>query len=156
MVMEWKLSDKQRQDLIQRHRKERDGRVRDRIKAVLAYDDGYSYTEIARILLLDDETIRRHIDDYQQENKLSTNNGGSRGKLTDSESCELIEHLAEITYLYVKDICHYVKEGYQKKYSISGMTKWLQGNGFSYKKPHPVPAKADQEQQKNLSVFMKI
>ena len=48
MVMEWKLNGKQRQDLIQRHRKERDGRVRDRIKAVLAFDDGYSYTEIAR------------------------------------------------------------------------------------------------------------
>lgn len=41
--------------------KERDKRLCDRIKAVLAYDDGYSYAEISRILLLDDETIRRHI-----------------------------------------------------------------------------------------------
>ena len=110
MVMEWKLNGKQRQDLIQRHRKERDGRVRDRIKAVLAFDDGYSYTEIARILLLDDETIRRHINDYQQDNKLTTNNGGSDGKLSDCETRELIEHLAEVTYLYIKDICRYVKQ----------------------------------------------
>jgi predicted ArsR family transcriptional regulator len=53
-----------------------------RIKAVLAYDDGYSYSEIARILLLDDETIRRHIADYLKEEKLDTNNGGSDSKLT--------------------------------------------------------------------------
>ncbi len=87
------LTSTERQKLIVRHRKERDARVRDRIKAVLAYDEGYSYSEIARILLLDDETIRRHIDDYQREKKLSTANGGSNAKLSDKETRELIEHL---------------------------------------------------------------
>ena len=101
--MEWKLTDKQRQDLIQRHRQERDKRICDRIKAVLAFDDGYSYSEIARLLLLDDETIRRHINDYQQENKLMTHNGGSNGKLNDRETQELIKHLAEVTYLPLRD-----------------------------------------------------
>ena len=62
--MERKLTPQQRERLLKSHRKERDKRVCDRIKAVLAYDDGYSYSEIARILLLDDETIRRHIDEY--------------------------------------------------------------------------------------------
>jgi transposase len=151
--MEWKLTEKQRKDLIQRHRQERDKRICDRIKAVLAFDDGYSYTEIAHILLLDDETIRRHIDDYQRENKLSTNNGGSAQKLTIQEAHELIEHLAEITYLYVKDICHHVKQRYSKEYSISGMTKWLHANSFSYKKPHAVPAKANKEQQQKFLDF---
>lgn len=148
--MEKMLTLKERETLIQRHRKERDGRIRDRIKAVLAYDDGYSYSEIARILLLDDETIRRHIDDYFKENKLSTASGGSVSKLTDGELCELTEHLQEITYLYVKDICHYVWQVYGKKYSISGMTKLLHTLNFCYKKPHGVPAKADKDQQKNF------
>lgn len=148
--MEKILTSKEREKLIQRHRKERDGRVRDRIKAVLAYDDGYSYSEIARILLLDDETIRRHIDDYQREKKLKTMNGGSDSKLTNEESRELIGHLKEITYLYVKDICQYVRLTYRKKYSISGMTKWLHTNNFGYKKAHGVPAKADREKQENF------
>ena len=148
--MEQKLTDKQRQDLILLHRQERDKRICDRIKAVLAFDDGYSYSEIARILLLDDETIRRHINDYQQENKLATHNGGSDGKLSGLETRTLIEHLAEVTYLYAKDICRYVKLQYNKQYSVSGMTKWLHANNFSYKKPHAVPAKADQEQQKRF------
>lgn len=153
--MEKKLTSKEREKLILRHRKERDKRVCDRIKAVLAYDDGYSYSEIAKILLLDDETIRRHIEDYLAKKKLSTNNGGSEGKLTDHESRELITHLSEITYLYVKDICQYVKQYYKKKYTVSGMTKWLHANEFCYKKPHGVPAKADKEQQKKFISFYK-
>lgn len=146
--MEKLLTTKEREKLIARHRKERDKRVCDRIKAVLLFDDGYSYTEIARILLLDDETIRRHIDDYQLKNKLSTANGGSDSKLSDNETRELTDHLQEITYLYVKDICHFVREQYGKEFTVSGMTKWLNAHDFCYKKPHAVPAKADREQQK--------
>jgi transposase len=141
------LSKKERGDLIRRHRQERDGRVRDRIKAVLAHDDGYNYSEIARILLLDDETVRRHIEDYRRENKLSPENGGSEALLTGEEAKELIEHLQEITYLYVKDICQYVKKTYGVCYSISGMRKWLHVNNFCYKKPHGVPAKANKQRQ---------
>lgn len=148
--MEKIFTPKEREKLIQRHRKERDKRICDRIKAVLLHDDGYSYSEIAKILLLDDETIRRHIKDYLKHLKLNPENGGSAGKLDQSESRELIDHLSEVTYLYVKDICAYVKKTFKKKYTISGMTKWLHANEFCYKKPHGVPAKANKEQQKKF------
>lgn len=141
------LLKKERLDLIRRHRQERDRRLCDRIKAVLAYDDGYNYSEIARILLLDDETIRRHIEEYRQENKLLPENGGSEALLTKEETKGLINHLQEVTYLYVKDICQYVKRTYGIRYSISGMTKWLHTHHFCYKKPHGVPAKADKRKQ---------
>lgn len=144
------LTIKERENLLDAHRRERDGRIRDRIKTVLAYDDGYSYTEIARILLLDDETIRRHIKDYFKHKKLQPENGGSDSKLSESESQQLIMHLREKTYLYVKDICAYVKQIYQKTYSLSGMTKWLHHQGFRYKKPHGVPAKANQATQQEF------
>jgi transposase len=144
------ITSKERQNLILRHRKERDGRIRDRIKAVLLHDKGYSTSEIAAILLLDDETIRRHIEDYFKNKKLITENGGSAGKLNQAESRKLIAQLSEITYLYVKDICTYVKKAFKKKYSVSGMTKWLHANNFCYKKPHAVPAKANREQQKTF------
>jgi transposase len=148
--MEKILTSKERQNLIARHRKERDKRICDRIKAVLAYDDGYTYSEIAKILLLDDETIRRHIDDYLKNKKLNPENGGSVEKLNQLQSRRLIQHLSEVTYLYVKDICAYVQTTFKKKYSISGMTKWLHANGFCYKKAHAVPAKASREQQKKF------
>jgi transposase len=139
-----------RNELIKQHRHERDKKVCDRIKAVLAYDDGYSCSEIAKFLLLEDTTVGRHIEDYLRENKLSLESGGSDSKLSTHETKELCKHLSEITYLYVKDICTYVWKQYHKKYSISGMTKWLHAQGFCYKKAHAVPAKADREQQKKF------
>ena len=148
--MERILTSKEREKLIQRHRKERDKRICDRIKAVLAYDDGYNYSEIARILLLDDETIRRHVEDYQRDYKLKIASGGSDSKLNNKETSELVEHLREITYLHVKDICQFVFRLYGKSYSISGMTKWLHAHHFCYKKAHGVPAKADRERQEKF------
>src|SRR5690242_3168164 len=145
--MERKLTPKERERLMKSHRKEREGRTRDRIKAVLALDDGYSYSEVARILLLDDETIRRHVKDYFSNKKLKPKSGGSDSHLNEKESMELRAHLQERTYCYVKEICIYVKHRFHKNYSISGMRKWLHGNDFRYKKPHGVPAKADKVKQ---------
>jgi len=150
-----RLSSQERADLQRRHKKERDKRICDRIKAVLACDDGYSYSEIARILLLDDETIRRHVEGYFSSHKLKPENGGSSSYLNQSETAILKAHLRETTYLYVKDICAYVKTKFQKSYSVSGMTKWLQSNNFRYKKPHGVPAKADSEKQEAFVDYYK-
>ena len=35
------------------------------------FDNDYSYTEIAEALLVDDETVRRHVDDYLEAVKLA-------------------------------------------------------------------------------------
>ncbi len=154
--MEKIVTLKEREKLVQRHRQERDKRICDRIKAVLLRDDGYSYSEIGRILLLDDETIWHYIEAYLKHQKLTPENGGSKGKLDQSESQKLIAHLSEVTYLEVKDICVYVKNTFRKKYTLSGMTKWLHANGFCYKKPHPVPAKANKEQQEEFIQHYRI
>ncbi|MCP4474571.1 MAG: helix-turn-helix domain-containing protein [Gammaproteobacteria bacterium] len=107
------------------HKTSRDSREKDRIKAVLAYDDGYSYSEIARLLLIDDETVRRHIEDYISKKKTKTENGGSDRLLNEVEQIELSRHLEEVTYLDVKSICAYVKSIHQIAYSPSGMRQLL-------------------------------
>jgi transposase len=141
------LTAKQRDYLKRKHKQERDKRICDRIKAVLAYDEGYSYTEVAEILLLDDKTIRRYVSDYLKKTKLKADHKGSRSKLDDEQSQQLVEHLLEHTYLYVKSICHYVELEFGVTYSVRGMTHWLHAQGFCYKKPHGVPAKADAQLQ---------
>jgi predicted ArsR family transcriptional regulator len=75
-----------RKQLIRQHKGERAGRIRDRIKAVLLYDKDYTYSDIAKILLLDDETVRRHIADYEQDEKLHTENGGSKSQLDEAQT----------------------------------------------------------------------
>jgi len=53
------------------HDTNRDGRVRDRIKAVLLGSKGWSTTMITQALRLHETTICRHIDDYVSKNKLA-------------------------------------------------------------------------------------
>jgi hypothetical protein len=60
------LSDEERTQLKTQHKKERDGRIRDRIKAVLLCDKGWSIPQIAEALLLSDDAIREHIFEYRE------------------------------------------------------------------------------------------
>ena len=142
------LNTEERDKLKKLHKKERDGRVRDRIKAVLLYDKGWTLMQIAEALLLSDDAIRKHIKEYKFYKKLKPENGGSKEKLSFKQSEKLIKHLQSHTYLYTKDIVIYVKSSYGISYSISGMCYWLKRNGFSYKKPSIVPGKANKEIQK--------
>lgn len=142
------LTNEQRQTLLYRHRGERDRRVADRIKAVLLRDDGLSYEQIARVLFLSDEAIRKHIEEFLQEAKLKPENGGSEPKLDNKQTQELLAHLDNNLYVDVRDICDYVWTNFGESYSRSGMTQWLGRNGFSYHKPAAAPAKADAEKQK--------
>ena len=137
------LTAEERASLHRQHKKERDGRVRDRIKAVLLRDKGWTWMQIADALLLSEEILRQHLKEFQASRKLKPENGGSREKLSSKQSKQLIDHLEKHTYLYVKDIAVYVKSAWGTEYSISGMTDWLHRNRFSYKKPSLVPGKAN-------------
>ena len=118
------------------------------LKPFCLYDKGWSNKQIAEVLLLDDETVRLHIDDYKSSCKLKPENGGSEEKLAEGQKQKLLTHLEEHTYLYVKDIVAYVKAIFNIEYTIPGMTHYLKMHGFSYKKPAIVPGKANLEAQK--------
>ena len=141
------LSKEERENLKAKHRLERDRRVCDRIKAVLLYDKGWSYEEIAEALLLSSTGIKNHILEYESAKKLTPEGGGSIEKLDTKHAQELIDHLDGHTYLYVKDILLYVKSRWQIDYTVAGMTAWLKRHRFSYKKPSLVPGKANREEQ---------
>jgi hypothetical protein len=58
------LTSLQRSSLLALHRKERDGRVRDRIKAVLLYDDGWTPPKIIIAILVLGRLIEINIQKY--------------------------------------------------------------------------------------------
>jgi transposase len=134
-------------ELLARHRTERDGRIKDRIKAVLLRDKGYSYEEIADALLISDEGVRGHVEDYLREAKLAPANGGSEPRLDREQTEKVLAHLEEKTYLYVREIIAWVVENLGMEYSVAGMTAWLKRQNFSYHQPAATPAKADWEAQ---------
>ena len=145
--MKIKLTAEHKKELEARHRLERDGRVRDRIKAVLLKSEGWTTTMISQALRLHVDTVGQHLQEWQEEQKLKPNNGGSQSKLNKQQSQQLVQHIEETLYTKVYDICVYVARTFQVQYSVSGMTKWLKAQGFRYKYPKIMPAKADAGQQ---------
>jgi transposase len=151
------LNDQKRTQLKIQHKQERDGRIRDRIKAVLLYDEGWSPQQIAKVLLISDQAVRDHVEDYKASNKLNPESGGSEERLSKEQANQLETHLREHTYLYVKDIIAYVQATFGETYTVPGMRTWLQRHGFSYKKPAVVPGKANREQQEKwLAEYEKL
>ncbi len=45
--------------------------------------------------MLDEETISQHVEDYKEKKKLKPENGGSKSKLSDDQSQELIQHVEQ-------------------------------------------------------------
>jgi len=151
------LNDKERAQLKLQHKQEHDRRICDRIKAVLLHDKGWSPQQIAEALLISDQAVRNHIEDYKSCHKLKTENGGSEEKFSKEQSEKLEAHLQQYTYLYVKDIIAYVQEVFNVVYTVPGMRSWLQRHEFSYKKPALVPGKANKEQQEQwLAEYEKL
>ncbi|CAM3190085.1 Winged helix-turn helix domain-containing protein [Vibrio rarus] len=129
------------------HDSTRNGRVRDRIKAVLFTSEGWSKTMISQALRIHESTVDCHLSDYVISEKLKPENGGSQSKLSATQTKHLIEHLTEKTYSHTHQIIAYVKEAFGLDYTVSGMNTWLHHNGFSYKQPKGVPHKFDEAKQ---------
>ncbi len=71
----------QKAELEHLHDTTRDGRVRDRTKAVLMASEGWTSVMIAQALRLHETTVNQHINDYVNTRKLKPENGGSASRL---------------------------------------------------------------------------
>ena len=151
------LSPEERSKLKLQHKQERDRRVCDRIKAILLADEGWTFKQIAKVLLLSDEAISQQVQDYLASQKLKPENGGSVSKLSVEQTKSLLEHLQKHIYLHAKDIAAYVMGFFGIKYTVPGMISWLRMHNFSYKKPAIVPGKANREaQEKWINEYEKL
>lgn len=144
------LTQTQVAELRMRHRKSREKRICDKIKAILLLNKSYSYEQIAEVLLLDDSTIRRWYERFESagiEGLLANYFVGGGSYLTEKQKQELLDHLESNVYLTAKEVCHYVSRRFKVDYTVKGMTNLLHALGFRYKKPKHVPGKANIEAQ---------
>ena len=136
--------------LQEAHHAASEKRKADRIKTVLLLNQGYPYSEIARILLVNDSTVREYFKEYKElglDGLVEDNYNGSESFLSTVQQEELTLYLKGETYHSVKQIVFYVKKTYGKKYSVEGMTHLLHKLGFVYKKTKIIPGKLDSEKQ---------
>ena len=147
------LTTDQKSILQEAHHSSRFRKSADRIKAILLLDEGFSYQQIAKILLLDGMTIRRYEKEYQEsgiDGLLECHYPGSVGLLTKQEEEKLRTYLKENIYQTVKSVVAYVYDTYGKNYSIEGMTHLLHRLHFSYKKTKVIPGKHNPEKQEQF------
>jgi transposase len=143
--MKMVLTRQQKLQLEQMHDSSRDGRMHDRIKAVLLASEYLLQSMISQVLRIHESTVARHLSDYVLSEKLKPENGGNQSRLSTAQTMELTEHLAEKTDFHTHQIVAYVQAEFGIRYIVAGMNKWLHHHGFSYKKPKGVPHKFNPE-----------
>lgn len=122
-----------------------------RLCAILAYDEGHDVSDIANILKISESSTYNYINDYLKTSKIAHDpKGGTCCKLTGREEIELIKHLSTVTHLTANSIGAHVLKTYGIKYTVAGITKWLERNDFVYKKPKPIPSKLDEQKQQDF------
>jgi transposase len=133
------------------HRKQKDKRVADRIKTILNLNEGYSFHEISKFLLLDDSTLRSYYAIYSREGirgLLEFNYVGGLSYLSTKEIEQLDVHLQKKMYLTSKEIAHYIEQKYGVNYTLAGVRGLLEKLDFVYKKTKHLPGKGDLKAQK--------
>lgn len=157
--MKFQLTSQDVEELRSLHRQTSDRRIADRFKAVLMRNDGKTWEEIAKTLLLDDSTIRRYVDMYKQdgaEGLLVWECRGRKSLLSFEQKAELSRHLESHCYQQASDVVAYVKEVYGVTYTVDGITKVMRSLGFAYKKFSTVPAEANLEKQEEFIEEYKV
>jgi len=160
------LTDDEVVVLKQAHRTIKDKKLADRIKAILSLNEGFEYSLIAKILLLDEITLRRYLNKFKQKGLsglLEMKYSGGQTRLSLIQETELKKYLSINTKRTSKEIADYILREYKATFSIIGVTKLLHRLGFSYKKPKVVPGKADKlkqniflEEYKRLKTSLKL
>ena len=140
------LTDEQVEILREAHYSCQRKKSADRIKAILLLNDGLPYEQVAKILMLDDTTIRRYEKQFEKvgvDGLIECRYLGRPGILTKMQEIGLVTHLKNHTYQTVKEICSYVQKHYRRSYLVEGMTHLIHRLGFVYKKTKQVPGKLD-------------
>ena len=97
------LTPQQKQQLEVMHDSTRDGRVRDRIKAVLLASEGWSQTMISQALRIHESTVARHLSDYVLSENLSLKMVVARADFLLSKPCSLSNiYLRRRTFIPIK------------------------------------------------------
>src|SRR3989344_3320194 len=147
-----KLTAQQREDLVRLEKQIPHKGVSTRIKIILALDDGYSAKDVARILLLDEDTITKWKRLYEQSQYLSDwlgdKNNGYRGRLTLEQEQMVEKYVEDEIITDCNQVVLYIQNTFGINYTIDGVSKLLHRLGFAYKQIIGIPGNLNEEKQK--------
>jgi len=147
-----KLTAQQREDLVRLEKQIPHKGVSTRIKIILALNDGYSAKDVARILLLDEDTITKWKRLYEQSQYLSDwlgdKNNGYRGRLTLEQEQMVEKYVEDEIITDCNQVVLYIQNTFGINYTIDGVSKLLHRLGFAYKQIIGIPGNLNEEKQK--------
>jgi transposase len=145
------LSERERQELL---RIARDGleehRVARRANAILLLDKGWSYSDVAEALLLDDSTLRLWRKAYGEggvDNLIMFDLKGGFSALKAEQVEELRAWATKTLPGSTAEVGAFVKERFGLDYGRSGLIKLMGRIGFVWRAPEAIPAKTDAKAQ---------
>jgi transposase len=121
-----------------------------RANALLLMDDGMTGEEVARVLYLDDETVREWRRGFLADGLSSIGLKGYKrrdGHLTGAQETALADRLRAHPPRTTGEVRTLIAALFGVGYSISGTIALMHRLGFSYRKPKPLPAGADEAAQ---------
>lgn len=140
------LSQDEIKALQQTHRWTKNGKKRDRIKAILCLNEGFTLAETARILLLDEDTVATIRDRFLEDGMdtfLEDNYVCYCGRLTAEQKEKVRVFVKNNIIMDAIRVVEFIANKFNIKYTRQGVIDLLHGLNFTYKKTKHVPAKAN-------------
>lgn len=149
-----KLTARQRQELIQLEKRMPHKGVSTRIKIILALDLGYTAKEVAKLFLLDEDTITKWKNLFEQSSTitdwLGTKNNGWQGRLTTKQEALVEKYVTDAVITDCQQVVEYIRNTLGISYTIDGVSKLLHRLGFVYKQVIGIPGKLNEEKQQEF------
>jgi transposase len=153
-----KLTEKEKEALLDRIKKTVDREIADRLRIVWFKANGYSHKEIAKLLNVGINTITRCLQRYRREGLegiCRSNYAGSNSALTLEQRNQLKIELVTNIYNTAAQVIFWVEKNFDVTYTVSGMQQLLKRLGFTWKKNRLMPSKADPEAQRQFVHWFK-
>jgi transposase len=129
----------------------KDAKTAKRILVILALDAGYRAKDVAKLFLLDEDTVAKWRNKYLRRRLftdwLATTHQGYAGKLTRDQESELEQYVETEMVTDAATVVGYIKAQYGEDYTVNGATKLLHRLGFVYKQTTLIPGKLDEAKQ---------
>jgi len=117
-----------------------------RANAILLLDDGLSCVEIAKVLYLDDDTVRGWYERWASDGEtslISNDFKGAKRTLDADQESRLVAEMVQRLFPTSRAVHAHIKSRFGIEFSRSGLIKYLNRLGFIYAKPKPLPAQAN-------------
>lgn len=150
LMKNFNVNKNQIDELREAHRKAKNKRAADRIKAIYSLAIGHNISQVASILMVDEETLRNYKNQYEHggiPELLKNNHKGGMCRLSETEIETLSSELQSTIHLTTQSVIECVQTKFNIPYSLSGMRDLLHRIGYEYKKPKLVPGNPDIDAQ---------